>query len=330
MDLKKIICSILFFLLLSTQGHSAFRFVVCGDSRGSSVTDPYNTAVLGFINTQITHLNPRPAFVLFAGDMVYAGSDAGFTHNYLIDWKNFMDSTMDKIPYYPAIGNRDLYKGAWPPSQDLLTYYRTAFSFLPDNGPSSPTDYTKLVYSFEYGSGSERSLFVVLDAYGWGKDEDPNINFDNGYDSEQISWFAAQATSSANHKFVISHAPAFSPEGWPVDRSAKQIWEYMEQYGFDAFYCGHEHIYARWNIDQNAYLPTFQKITQIVTGDAGAFPDNPNTFKASSSTPIYFGYNFVVVDVDGNTIQQRAYKVIKKDDGSYYMEPLDTIISINR
>ena len=126
----------------------------------------------------------------------------------------------------------------------------------------------------------------------------------------------------------MSHAPVFSPEGYPVGNSAKKIWEYMEQYAFDAFYCGHEHIYARWNIDQSAYLPTFRQITQVLSGGAGAPPDNPSTYKATSATPIYFGYNFVVVDVDGSTIRQRAYKVLPKGDGTYYTEKLDTIISL--
>ena len=40
----------------------------------------------------------------------------------------------------------------------------------------------------------------------------------------------------------------------------------------------------------------------------------------------YFGHNFVVVDIDGDTITQHAYKVIAKDDGTYYIELLDTVI----
>ena len=160
---------ILFLMVLffSTQSEASFRFVVYGDSRGSALADPYNTAVLGFINSQITQLNPRPDFVLFGGDMVYAGSNVGKTVFYLPVWKTFMDSTMDGIPYYTAVGNRDLYPGVWPEDKDLQISYVTTFSFLPSNGPTSPTDYTKLVYSFEFGSGADRSLFVVLDAYGF-------------------------------------------------------------------------------------------------------------------------------------------------------------------
>ncbi|MBI5346914.1 MAG: metallophosphoesterase [Chlamydiae bacterium] len=316
------------FLLLTlfffNQAEGSFRFVVYGDSRGPSLGVPYNSAVLDFINTQITNLNPRPAFVLFGGDMVYAGTDAGNVGNHLLEWKLHMDATMDGIPYYTTVGNRDLYEGGYPPVKEVEIKYHDTFDFLPENGPTAPIDYTRLVYSFEYGTGDDRSIFIVLDAWGF----NGTIPYDNAYDTEQINWFAAQATSTANHKFVVSHGPVFSPEGWPVDRSAKQIWEFMEQNGFDSFYCGHEHIYARWNIDQSAYLPSFLKITQVLTGGAGASPDNPNTYDATAATPIYFGYNFVVVDIDGNTIKQHAYKVISNGDGTFYTAPLDVIFRV--
>jgi len=113
---------------------------------------------------------------------------------------------------------------------------------MPDNGPLG---YSKLAFSVEFAN----SLFIVLDTFGF---KEGNINWDNGIDEVQYGWFYANASQSqARHKFVLSHGPAFSAEGWPVGNPAIRdlLWQAMKTFNFDFYLAGHEHIYARGKPD---------------------------------------------------------------------------------
>ncbi len=205
--------------------------------------------------------------------MVNRGWNANYSHNNLLDWQAFMKEGLEDIPLYVAIGNTDLYGTTGWTEYPLQAQYQDVFKSLPNNGPPH---YKKLAYSFEYGKGSKRSLFVILDSFGFFNDQGNWTNFDNGYDNEQIKWFANKAKgSTAKHKFTLTHGPAFSVEGFPVQDSVRTIWNIMEKTGFEMFYCGHEHIFSRWTIGKKEYPESIRKMTQTIVGSAGATPDNP-------------------------------------------------------
>jgi hypothetical protein len=224
-------------LLISTAQIQAFRFVTYSDCRApkGDWTKPFpdnlfNTQVMGYINTQITQLEPRPDFTIFMGDMVnraYPAADNTFTTSNLLYWKNFMTDTLDGIPLYVAVGNSDLYGLTWWTELQFQTQFAQIFNDMPNNGPQTPVDFRHLVYSFDHGQGEERSLFVVLDSFGiyCGPTYTTTVHTDNDFDpypfpQEQINWFSDKAsTSTLNHKFVIAHGPAFSVDGYPVANS---------------------------------------------------------------------------------------------------------------
>jgi hypothetical protein len=189
---------------------------------------------------------------------------------------------------------------------------------------------------FEYGQGKEKTLFTVLDSFGiyYGAGYTTTVNADNDFDPypfppEQINWFSATAeASNAPHKFVFSHGPARSIEGYPVGRNVLKILDIALNNKFDTFFCAHEHIYARWNINKQAYFTASGTIIQNLTGTAGAVPDPSTNVNANPGQRIYFGYNFVVVDVEGAVVTERAYKVIPNETGSYTTELLDTSVII--
>jgi hypothetical protein len=200
---------------------------------------------------------------------------------------------------------------------------------MPNNGP---TNYKKLAYSFEHGSGSERTLFVILDGFGFANDG--AYQWDNGYDTEQIDWFREQARSStAPHKFLFTHGPAFSPEGWPVGalypvttsgNSTYIIWDIAKKYKFDMFYCAHEHLYSRWNPQPSAA----QYFIQTISAGAGALIDNPAFMKASvSQAHVFWGFNFVVLDIDTNVVHH-AYKVVSNSNSDYESQNLDKVLVV--
>lgn len=320
--LRRITIYFLFFCLSLSQV-DAYRFVVYGDSRAPK-GDPsaFNHDILGFINSQIAQLDPLPEFAIFVGDMVNRTLSPTTGANNLADWKAFMTSTLEGIPFYVAVGNTDLYGDTGWTEFPMQAVYQETFNEMPDNGPPN---YKKLAYFFEYGQGNERTLFTVLDSFGFFEQDCQEVNFDNGFDSEQLAWFyQISAASKAYHKFGFSHGPAFSIEGFPVKDSVKVAWNLMEEFNYDLFYCGHEHIYSRWAIGKDVYPLAIRKLTQTIVGSAGAVPDPISNVKVNlEKAHVYSGYTYVVVDVHDKNVTQRSYAVVTNVPGKKKVKKID-------
>jgi hypothetical protein len=82
---------------------------------------------------------------------------------------------------------------------------------------------------------------------------------------------------------------------------------------FDMYLCGHEHLYARWR-------PT-GGILQIISGSAGATPDDPKLLLPISKSvyPIRaaWDYIFTVVDVKGDQVSYQTYAVRPQPSPTY-------------
>jgi hypothetical protein len=335
------LCLILSFVLSVGQAQ-AFRFVVLADSPQSldkwpnyhldpkpSLTPKagIDTEVLQYLCEQIKALKPKPDLVFFLGDLVTRAcypDGEGNLHRFIPDWKEIMKTLPENgIKLYVAVGNRDLYgPEGWPPQKEWEAEFQTFFSDppnydMPDNGPAN---YKKLAYSFSY----DNAFFVVLDTFGFKVD---GSNWDNGLDAEQLAWFYNQAQGTdVKFKFVLTHGPAFSPEGFAADSSLREMWQTMEQFKFSAFYCGHEHIFSRWKINQSVDPTIAWSMTQTLSGTAGAYPDDPSSIKKKENLKpahIWLGYNFVVVDVSKHEVRQKAYGVTK-ESGAYKVKKIDS------
>ncbi len=317
-------------LLWGVPQAEAYRFVVYADSPGTNAQWPnktFNEDVLGYINAQITQLQPKPDFVLFLGDLV---TNAAYPqgNSSLQGWKTFMRNTLkvDGVPIklYVVPGNRDLYgPQGWPAEPSLQKVYQEVFSDMPSNGPPG---YDKLAYWFEFGEGPEKSFFIALDAFGFKSNGTTVTNWDNGLDQVQLDWLNNQAQahqSTANHKFAFSHGPAFSAGNYPVDPSVKQsMWQILENTAFDFFFGGHEHLYSRGNSPD----PTHHKVFQVINGSAGASLMAQWQIKVDPSLwHISLNYNFSVVDVNGSNIHQEAFAVIK-GAGGYSLQSIDNVV----
>jgi hypothetical protein len=287
----------------AAPGPDTFRFVVYADSRGGwTPGQEINTAALNYINSQIVNLNPKPDLVFFLGDMATMAYDAS-QKRLLPEWRTLMETdgfsfggpSPGKIPLYVSIGNHELYDNNGNYQASLQGEFQAYFPEMPSNGPAA---YDKLAYAAEFGN----SLFIVLDTFGF---KSGNVNWDNGIDELQYWWFYATALQSqAQHKFVLTHGPAYSTEGWPVGNPTVRdlLWQTMQALHFDLYLCGHEHLFARWQPDGS--------LTQIISGSAGATPDNKTQHPlVTSNYPIFaaWDYIFTVVDVSGNRVTSQTY-----------------------
>jgi hypothetical protein len=262
-----------------------------------------------------------------------AGNDQKVINN-LTYWKRFMTKSLNNIPLFVCVGNSDLYStNTWWTEENLQTGFAQVFGDMPNNGPQIPVDFRHLVYSFEYGTDKEKALFVVLDSFGIYGTGASATHCDNDFDpypypAEQINWFSNTAkASTAPHKFVFSHGPAFSVVGFPVNRNVKKIWDVAVNNKFDTFFCAHEHLYHRWHVGKKAYPTAADKLMQLLTGTAGAVPDTPSNVNANADGRIYFGYNYVVVDVNASNIVMQTYGVTPNGN-SYVAKIIDTEVII--
>lgn len=313
----------LLFALLAPTNAFAFRYAVYGDSRAPK-GDPalVNREVLGFINEHMNTLHPRPECVFFVGDAMNRSWTQDYTHNLLPDWIQFMRTGLKDIPFYMVPGNTELYGNTGWTEFPLQAQYQQTFSFLPNNGPAH---YKKLAYFIERGKGKEKSLFIIMDGFGFYEENGLLKNFDNGFDAEQIKWLKKVIrNSSAHHKFLINHGPAFSVEGYPIKDSVRRVWKLLTKHAFDIYFCGHEHIFSRWLITKKIFPQGCSNMTQTIVGSAGATPDSPSKVVVDpQEAHIHTGYTFVIVDVNGNRITQRSYGLVAKPGGGFTTQLVD-------
>jgi hypothetical protein len=314
------VCKYLFLLFFGTYAFQmpqayAYRFVVYGDSRvAPGESGSFNSEILGAMNAKIAKLHPKPEFAFFLGDCVRPAWAHDYVHNNVVDWKKFMKRTLRHIPFYVAIGNNDLYGNTGWTEMPLQAEWQNSFDSLSSNGPEN---YKKLAYSVTHGKGKESCLFVVLDSFGFYRQNGSLVNFDNGIDQKQLRWFAKKAEKSkAHYKFVLSHGPAFSIEGWPVHPSIREVWDLMGKHRFDGFYCAHEHIFSRWNITKRVYPRARHMMVQTIVGSAGSPLDDISLVKVNfHEAHIHRKYAFVVIDIGKHKMVQRTYALLPNGTG---------------
>jgi hypothetical protein len=297
----------------------SFRFVVMGDGRSHKCgyySDPpdkcINVDVLNQINQQIISLNPKPAFLLFNGDMARYGGT-----RLLEGWNGIMQTVRDAgIPVYAIIGNHELYD-ANGTSLQQQTDFQAVFSDMPQNGPPG---YESLAYSFTYGN----AFFLILDTFYL----DPAVATVTDHPNIQPAQFAwadnqtamANANPAVVHKFALSHAPAFTAEYEDYTQYNADLWTRMDNNGFDIFFGAHEHLYAR--IKVNKWMerlipsnPWLGNVFEVISGSCGG-----PLVEVPSGVPdvTQLQFNYTIVDVQGSTVSVNAYSY---DNGT---SPIDS------
>ncbi len=228
--------------LLSGAVPSAYgwKFLVCGDSRGNSLTEQVNTAILSEIARAVT--NEAPEFVLFPGDLVYAASPAAFT-----EWKAAMAPVYAAgIPVYPVMGNHEL--------ADVTAFISAFDGDIPDNGPPGELNRT-------YAVTGPNALILAMDLYAAPhRVNQPWVN-------------SILATNILPHVFAIGHEPAFKVshldtlDDYPAERDI--FWRSLAYANATAYFCGHDHFYDHSRLDDGDGNPS-NDIHQYIVGTGGA------------------------------------------------------------
>jgi hypothetical protein len=310
-------------LLSPVAGHcEKLRFVFMADSRGNSEEELINTTVLDDIKNQILALKTRPSFVVFGGDSVRRGYSKG-KYNFQT-FKDTMKPLTDAgIKLYMIMGNHELYNDSGNVDDENLgdfyidnqRQFKLDFTDNPSNGP---TNYERLVYSFE--SPQQDALFVVGDCYYITQDS-PSFDLLGNFDFTQLAWINDQfAKTKATHKFFFVHAPYYQIAGDQARQHTTftQLWSILDNNRVHFLACGHAHLYSRKTINSgispNPQLsPTIQwqhNVTQQLTGTCGAQPstDNPSvnriTWHVLNNPNTYY---FSVIDIDGPIVTVTSY-----------------------
>jgi hypothetical protein len=215
----------------------SWSFVMLGDTRDGDSTTNGVSPYLNAMAHKIATLNPRPQFVVVAGDLCNGNclntnsslypTNGNFSSEamkeiyakFFTNWKTAMQPVFDYstdtgIPIYPMRGNHENQDNGLAPIEVLKRAYLEAFSrYVPTNGPNhSPTnDQRGLSWAFTHSNVT----FVAADQY---------FNFDptmasnttpwSGYHTLDQSWVTQQLRGATSpYKIFISHEPIFQVNG---------------------------------------------------------------------------------------------------------------------
>lgn len=324
------------FLLNGCSGsivQTKWTYAVYCDSRGDN--DTKNLAKSG-VNEAVVDAVARDMvkegveLVIFPGDMVNGWRSISTPYaDQFANWRKAMAPVYGAgIKVYPVRGNHETgpfnqpIKFPWPPGSGpeptivpdagLMTAYRNAFSdpWIPANGPAGEVG---LTYSFNY----KNAFFVGLDQSV------------NPFRVNQ-PWLNAQlAQNTQLHTFVYGHTPAFrvghadSLAYYPKDRDL--FWNSLGNAGVRMYFSGHDHLYNRAHIQDQAG----HTIYQVLTGAGGA-PFNTWAPPYAEGDKVVGDYHkegkngYVLVTVDGPRVTMR-WKSLSTANGQDVWTTEDTL-----
>jgi predicted phosphodiesterase len=277
--MKKVTILLLFlFGAVGLRGQD-FKFAVMSDSRGEfhGVNEP----ILSRLTNHLLKNNPDLKFILFLGDLI-DGSWDNPQENFeqMKYWKKVME------PAYKSktLAGKKVY--VVPGNHEVRTPYdeKHFLEVFPDMPQNGPEDEKGLTYSFDYDSVH----FVALDVDRWyygdtttTKDDHPLWHRFN-HRGWLVRDLARARSQGAKWIFVGAHEMFFPVGGhlrdgiaslgmhfkYPPDSlrqanldSMNVLWQTLVNNNVAAYLCGHEHLYAREEVDG---------VYQIIAGSSGA------------------------------------------------------------
>ena len=253
------------FITAPPNGSTHTRFLLYGDSRSNPpVHDQVVSAILP------TFSEGYQTLILNTGDLVKNGNNEAQWDSMLFN-PNYphLRQLLANVPYVANMGNHDAY----------ATGYRFR-KYLPYPYVERSN------WAFEYG----QALFIILDQY---------IDYSPG--STQLTWVESQLASSTKPwKFISLHHPGWSAGAHENDSTVQAyIQPLCEQYGVAMVFCGHNHYYARANVNG---------VRHITTGGGGAELYTPNPAMPYVVTTTK-AWHFCKIAIDGNTLTLTAIKL---------------------
>jgi len=228
---------------------SSVLFAAIGDFGDGSLDEEAVASVVNSFN---------PEFIVTGGDNSYGSNDIDdnvgqFYSNFIGNYTGSYGSGSSENRFFPALGNHDYTDGGGFPA------YENYFT-LPGAGiPSSNTSGSERYYDIVRGPVH----VFVIDSNPAGTGVAPGDG--RSATSAQGAWLQEQlGLSTAPWKIVVMHHPPYSSSTTHGSEVAMQ-WPY-EQWGADAVFAGHDHVYERIIRDDDSDGVDFAYIT---TGAGG-------------------------------------------------------------
>jgi len=316
--------------LRAQESLAPWKFVLLSDTQGDNKERVRKSCVNDLVLQTIAEdvAKEGPDFVLVAGDLVNGWFRNGGTDypSQFANWKSCMKSVYHAgIQVFPIRGNHEsgpdrvvlppLPKRLEPPPETpalLKQAFRSAFpeEYIPQNGPEGEEG---LTYNFAH----KNACIVGLDQYG----SHPHRVHQEWLDREL-------AGNRKPHVFIYGHEPAFEVRHrdclafYPKERDA--FWDSIGRAGGKVYFCGHDHLYNRAVIEDNAGNP----VRQVIAGTAGgnlvpwitAYRERKRV-KGEFSDVDHHGYILVTVEDMKVTIEWKAFL---KDEGTNRWKILDS------
>ncbi|MEI7492864.1 MAG: T9SS type A sorting domain-containing protein [Bacteroidota bacterium] len=315
---------------------STFSFAIEADPHMDTNSNP---ASYGLTLQNI--LSVKPDFLIDLGDIFMSEklpspTQANITARHLL-YRPYLGATCNSVPLYLVIGNHEGENG-WQldgtPNSLPVMAANTRKLFYPNplpgsfySGDSISENYVGLrqnYYAWEWGN----ALFIVLDPY-WYTTGKPDWGWTLG--EAQYNWFSRVISSStAKFKFVFCHqlvggngndgrggaefARFFEMGGRNRDSTwgfgnyrpgwEKTIHELMVENRANIFFHGHDHCYAKQELDGMVYQEVPQPSSKNITNITGS----------------QYGY------VDGVLMPSRGYLLVTMTDSSAKVDYIRTYL----
>ncbi len=242
------------------------KFFAYGDTRSNPAT--HNQVAAAMVETYIGDENLQ-SIIISVGDLVNDGnSESDWDNQFFSPSYSNIQEMLATLPYQSCMGNHE-------GSGVLFTKY-FPYPFV-----------TRRYWSFDYGPAH----FVVLDQY---------TSYSPG--SAQLTWLENDLASTTKPwKFIYLHEPGWSAGGHSNEIPVQlYIQPLCEQYGIPIVFGGHNHYYARAEVNG---------VQHITTGGGGAplyQPDlnYPNIITATMAN------HFCTIEIEDDHL---SFKAIKPD-----------------
>ncbi len=245
---------------------TAIKFFAYGDTRSNPGS--HNQVAAAMVETYIGDENFQ-SIIISVGDLVNNGdSESDWDNQFFSPVYTNIQKMLATLPYQSCMGNHE-------GTGVLFTKY-FPYPFVAGR-----------YWSFDYGPAH----FVVVDQY---------TSYASG--SPQLDWIESDLASTNKFwKFIYLHAPGWSAGGHGNNTSVQYyIQPLCEQYGVSILFAGHNHYYARAEVNG---------VKHITTGGGGAplYPPNPSYPNIVTATQ---AYHFCTIEIEDNLL---SFKAIKPD-----------------
>ena len=297
-----------------------FSFVVVGGCRmathdTNTATNPSTANIVQMDRTleEITHLDPKPKYVIFMGDEIYGYQDDGNKLAAMLEaWRTHWEASpaaKDGIELIAVPGNHES-QGPFDENGKRHAYLAAEQAFVRvlapyikgDNGPhaggpdSLETDQSRLTYSFNYRD----THLVILNTDPVGQDSHVPVHW--------VEADLAQARKdSMKHIFVIGHKPAFGFDGAMglAGENRTPLWAAFEANHVEAMLASHFHVYS-------SFQPHHAKTWMVISGNGGSpLEDNLRPDQQ------YYGFTLVTVYNSGKVIAKSYGRNFPPGPGGY-------------